>query len=226
MADDRSVTGAPAGPDRPDVMPEDIPTLRPRPWPSGLTPFRMTICGIEELPAHNARGVTHVLSLLAPDWPALAAFDLYPPHRRLELRFHDVIDPQPECVAPSLEDVEHLLAFGRDVAAPPSGHLLVHCQAGVSRSTAAAILIVVQARLHRPAAEAVRAVAVYRPKAWPNLRIIEFGDRLLGRNGELVEAVAAHYRAKLSREPWLAEAMIEGGRAREIALGGGTASSS
>ena len=206
------------------TAPEDIGAPRPRPWPNGLTPFRVTICGIDELPAHNARGVTHVLSLLAPDWPPLAAFDLYPPHRRLELRFHDVIDPGPGAVAPQPDDIEQLLQFGRDLKDTPRAHLLVHCQAGVSRSTAAAILIVAQARAHRPAAEAVRAVVAYRPRAWPNLRIIEFGDALLGRGGELITAVAAHYRARLSREPWLAEAMVEAGRGREIALTG-TASS-
>jgi predicted protein tyrosine phosphatase len=207
------------------TAPEDIGAPRPRPWPNGLTPFRVTICGIDELPAHGARGVTHVLSLLDPDWPPLAAFGLYAPHRRLELRFNDVIDPRPGYVMPERADVEQLLAFGRDLAATPSAHLLVHCHAGVSRSTAAAIVIVTQARPRRPAADAVRAVVAYRPRAWPNLRIIELGDELLGAGGEVVAAVAAHYRAALRRDPWLADTMTEAGRAREVALAG-TASSS
>jgi predicted protein tyrosine phosphatase len=207
------------------LAPEDLGAPRPRPWPNGLTPFRVTICGMDELPAYNAGGITHVLSLVDPDWPPLAAFDLYEPHRRLELRFHDVIEPHPERIRPEAADVERLLGFGRELAATPAAHLLVHCHAGVSRSTAAAILIVVQARPHRPAVEAVRAVTASRPRAWPNLRLIELGDELLGRRGELVVAAAAHYRAALAREPWLAEAMIEGGRGREIALTG-TASSS
>ena len=29
----------------------------------------LTICGLEELEQHRARGVTHVLSILDPDWP-------------------------------------------------------------------------------------------------------------------------------------------------------------
>ena len=211
--------------DRIDLSPEDIGMPRPRPWPAGFTPFRVTICGIDELPGYNTHGVTHVLSLLDPGWPRLAAFDLYDPHRGLELRFHDVVEERPGYIAPQPGDVEQLLEFGRDLAATPRAHLLVHCHAGVSRSTAAAILITVQARPRRPAAEAVRAVATLRPRAWPNLRIIEFGDELLGRGGELVAAAAAHYRAALAREPWLAEAMIESGRGREIALTG-TASSS
>ena len=55
-----------------------------------------------------------------------------------------------------------------------------------------------------------------RPRAWPNLRILEFGDALLGRNGEIVAAASAVYRRVLDREPHLQEAMIDGGRGREI----------
>ena len=60
-------------------------------------------------------------------------------------------------------------------------------------------------------------MARVRPRAWPNLRILELGDVLLGRGGEIVAAAGAHYRRALDREPWLAEAMIDGGRGREVA---------
>ena len=96
-------------------------------------------------------------------------------------------------------------------------HLLVHCHAGVSRSTAAAILVMAQTCPDRPADEVLREVVRLRPRAWPNLRILEFGDEILGRHGEIVEAARAHYRRALEREPWLAEAMIDGGRGREVA---------
>ena len=66
------------------------------------------------------------------------------------------------------------------------------------------------------AREALEAVSQLRPRAWPNLRILEFGDALLGRDGEIVAAVAAIYRRILEREPALQDAMIDGGRAREV----------
>jgi predicted protein tyrosine phosphatase len=193
-----------------------------------LSPFRITICGLDELGCHHARDVTHVLSILDPGWPepdALRSFDV---HRRLKLHFHDVIEALPGWVAPERWDVELLLAFGRDLREfrreageePTETHLLVHCHAGVSRSTAAAILILAQHHPGRPAAEAVREVARLRPRAWPNLRMIELGDALLGHGGEIIAAVQAHYRAALDREPWLAEAMIDGGRGREVAAAG------
>ena len=183
-------------------------------------PFQVTICGIGELGLHCEAGVTHVLSLLDPGSPEPEAFGIFDPHRRLELRFHDVIDADPGCVPPERPDVEQLLSFGRDLANAKGAHILVHCHAGVSRSTAAATLILVQARPDRPAEEALQTVVRRRPRAWPNLRILELGDALLGRRGEIVVAARAHYRRVLEREPWMIEQMIDGGRGREVAEAG------
>ena len=182
-----------------------------------LVPFQVTICGIDELEDRCATGVTHVLSILDPGWPEpdpISRFDL---NRRLRLRFHDVIESQPGWIAPERWDVELLLAFSRDLAASGRAHLLVHCHAGVSRSTAAAALVMAQTRPDRPAEEVLQEVTRLRPRAWPNLRILEIGDEILGRHGEIIEAARGHYRRALEREPWLAEAMIDGGRGREVA---------
>jgi predicted protein tyrosine phosphatase len=66
--------------------------------------------------------------------------------RKLELRFHDVIEDDPGMVPPREEDVVRLLAFGRDlmVEPPNDAHLLAHCHAGISRSTASMALILAQ----------------------------------------------------------------------------------
>jgi predicted protein tyrosine phosphatase len=183
---------------------------------ANLARFRVTICGIPELDEHCAAEVTHILSILDPDWSDPLSFATFPPHRRLALRFHDIIEPTPYRLAPSRDDVERLLAFGRELGEPAGNHLLVHCHAGVSRSTAAAALILAQAHPDRPAGEALDAVARIRPRAWPNLRILEFGDALLGRDGEIIAAAAAIYRRVLDRDPLMEEAMIDGGRAREV----------
>jgi predicted protein tyrosine phosphatase len=179
-------------------------------------PFRLTICGIPELDEHCSDGVSHIVSILNPDWPEPPAFAKFAPHWRLDLRFHDVIEPDPDQVAPSRTDVARLLAFGRELNDRTGSHLLVHCHAGVSRSTAAAALILVQMHPDRPARVALDTVARMRPRAWPNLRMLEFGDALLGRNGEIVDAASAVYRRALDREPLMQEAMIDGGRSREV----------
>jgi predicted protein tyrosine phosphatase len=185
-----------------------------------LVPFQVTICGIDELGLHCVAGVTHVLSILDPGWPEPEAFGAFDPHRRLELRFHDVIDASPGALPPESLDVEQLLTFGLHLTEARGKHLLVHCHAGVSRSTAAATLILTQARPDRPAEEALKAVVRHRPRAWPNLRMLELGDALLDRRGEIVDAARGHYRRVLDREPWLIEQMIDGGRGREVAEAG------
>jgi len=185
-----------------------------------LAPFQVTICGIDELGFHWEAGVTHVLSILDPGWPEPAALGAFDAHRRLELRFHDVIEAGPGWIAPERLDVEQLLSFGRDLTEARGTHLLVHCHAGVSRSTAAATLILAQARPDRPAEKVLQAVVLQRAQAWPNLRILELGDALLDRRGEIVGAARAHYRRRLEREPWMIEQMIDGGRGREVAEAG------
>jgi len=185
-----------------------------------LVPFQVTICGIDELGFHCEARVTHVLSILDPGWPEPEVLGAFDPHRRLELRFHDVIEAGPGWIAPERLDVEQLLSFGRDLTEARGTHLLVHCHAGVSRSTAAATLILAQARPDRPAEELLQAVVRQRSHAWPNLRILELGDALLDRRGEIVDAARAIYRRRLEREPWMIEQMIEGGRGREVAEAG------
>jgi predicted protein tyrosine phosphatase len=145
------------------------------------------------------------------------AFSAFAPHRRLSLRFNDIIEPEPDRLAPTRDDVERVLDFGRALGGPlEDSHLLIHCHAGVSRSTASAALILAQAEPTRPAKDIFAAIVSIRPRAWPNLRILEFGDAILGRNGEIVAAVSTVYRGALDRKPHLQEAMIDGGRAREV----------
>jgi predicted protein tyrosine phosphatase len=181
--------------------------------------MRITICGIPELGEHCQAGVTHVLSILDPGWPDPAAFDDFGPHHRVALRFNDIIAPTPGEILPSREDVAQLLDYGREVmAAGPDAHLLIHCHAGVSRSTASAALLLARAEPERPAAEIFAEIARLRPRAWPNLLILEHGEAVLGRPGEIVPAVAAQYRRVLSVNPDFARYIRDIGRGREVEL--------
>jgi predicted protein tyrosine phosphatase len=190
-----------------------------------FVPFDITICGLDELDRQCAEGRSHILSILDPDWPLPFALQEPRRHAWLELRFHDVIDEAPDYVPPQIppqaSHVEDILAFGRALhrAPPEAAHLLIHCHMGVSRSTAAMTLILAQARPDRPAAEAMAEVRRIRPKAWPNLRMIELGDALLGRRGQIVAAVREHYRSIMTENPTVAETMIAFGRGREVLHG-------
>ena len=186
--------------------------------PERFVPFNVTVCGIPELPTFRGAGVTHVLSILDPGYPEPSAFGQYGEHERLELHFDDVVDEREGMIAPQKADVERILAFGRDLVAEPEGigHLLVHCHAGVSRSTASLIMILAQAKPERPARDAVAAVVGIRAQAWPNLRMTEFADGILGRKGELVAAVRERHHAYGVSHPEFADDMITFGRRREV----------
>jgi hypothetical protein len=90
-------------------------------------------------------------------------------------------------------------------------HLLIHCGAGFSRSPAAVALLLAQAAQAISPGDIAAEVLRPRPTAWPNLRIIELGDSLLDRRGELVEAASRIYRHRLAHQPGLAELMMANG---------------
>ena len=186
--------------------------------PSVDTPFMITVCGLEELAGHAGRQVSHVLSILDPDQPEPEAFGAYGEHARLELKFHDVIEEAPGFRAPRRQDVAKILAFGEDILRDPKNlrHLLVHCHMGISRSTAAMALLLAQALPDVPASDVMARIVRIREKAWPNLRILMFGEEQLGRKGELSSAAGAVYRLQLERRPEIKNFFVDAGRGREI----------
>jgi predicted protein tyrosine phosphatase len=175
------------------------------------------ICGLDELIGHQGRGVTHILSILDPEWPDPEAFQAYDPHFRATLRFHDAIESGPDILLPQRPDVEAILTFGRDAA--EAGGLLIHCHAGISRSTAATLMILAQAHPHEDEEELAERLLQTRPQAWPNSRMIGFADELLDRNGRLMTATTGIYAQQLVRRPELGETMRRLNRGREVELG-------
>lgn len=177
----------------------------------------LTICGLGEIAGHGERHVSHVLSILDPATPD-PDFTGYPVHQRTVLRFHDIVDPAPGLIAPTVADIDAILAFGRALedGTPAEGHLLVHCHMGISRSTAAMAMILAQAHPDEPEAGLLARIAAMRPQAWPNLLMIEFADARLGRGGRLCDAVVGLYRRSLDTNPQFGESLARLGRTREL----------
>ncbi|WP_340116060.1 protein-tyrosine-phosphatase [Pelagibius sp. 7325] len=186
----------------------------------------LTICGIEELPTHQKRSVTHVLSLIDPGWPELEAFRSYDRHHRTTLHFNDIIDPQPGRTMPTRDDIASILQFGEELEASArdrdgehdGGHLLVHCHMGVSRSTAAMLSLLAQVHADENEDRLFERLRDIRPQAWPNSVMVGYADDLLGRGGRLVAALKRHYGRQVSRDPALAQWMIDLGRRREVEM--------
>lgn len=178
-----------------------------------LVPYRITICGLEELCQHGRSGVSHVLTILDPEWPDPTDFAAYAPHSRTVWRFHDIIGERPGMAAPQPTDVAAILAFGREHGG--IDHLLVHCHMGISRSTAAAAILLAQHNQGRER-HAFDHLWAIRPRSWPNSRMVRFADDMLGRQSALVDAMREHHARVAAAYPDFAALLRQGERAAEV----------
>lgn len=90
-------------------------------------------------------------------------------------------------VMPGEQHVDDMLRFVRrwDRKAP----LVVHCYAGISRSTAGAFVTACALNPDRDERQIARALRLASPTAYPNIRIVRLADGILKRNGRMVRAI-------------------------------------
>lgn len=155
------------------------------PRTSSKHPHTIFVTSLFEMP-HFVRELTpaRVVSIIQPEFqperpPTLGEA------AHLRVAVHDISDYRPDQILAARRDVESLIGFveGWD---PADGAFLAHCYAGVSRSTAAALIAatIKTADPHWSALH-LRAAA---PHAQPNRRIIALADEILGLDGALVSA--------------------------------------
>jgi predicted protein tyrosine phosphatase len=142
-------------------------------------------------------GARHVVTLLSADDHVDRPSGV-PADNHLFLRMHDISEPLDGHVAPDVEHVANLVDFVRnwDRTAP----LVVHCWAGISRSTAAAFVSVCALRPERDEHEIAWAIRRASPTATPNIRIVKFADAMLRRDGRMVTAIESIGRGTLADE--------------------------
>ena len=147
------------------------------------------VSSLERAPSLAARHKPGlIVSLLSP-YDAFPVFAGHAPERHLQVPIHDIAEDVGDWKAPASADAERVIRFLEpwDRSAP----LLIHCWAGVSRSTASAFIA---ACIHNPGAdeeEIARAIRRASPTAAPNPRLVAHADALLGRCGRMSKAVAA-----------------------------------
>jgi predicted protein tyrosine phosphatase len=142
-------------------------------------------------------GARHIVTLLGVD-DYIERPSSVPAGNHLFLRMHDISEPLDGHVAPDAEHVASLVQFvhGWDRAAP----LVVHCWAGISRSTAAAFVSVCALKPERDEREIAWAIRRASPTATPNIRIVKFADAMLDRKGRMVAAIEGIGRGTLADE--------------------------
>ena len=134
-----------------------------------------------------AHAPERIISLLAPEVTFPETGPAYV-ERHLRLRFHDIRVPTEGQVMPSAKHIDDLLTFL--AAWDRTDPILIHCRAGISRSTATAFIA---ACLHNPHTDEQQiAVALRRvsPLARPNETLIRLADYAMKRNGRMIEAIA------------------------------------
>lgn len=121
--------------------------------------------------------------------PALRLrFNRRPAPPQLVLAFEDVDDNTLGLAVANEDHVSKALEFARRNQA---ASLLVHCFHGVGRSAAIALAILADRSAPGQEEEAVQQLLAIRPQATPNLVVVAHADRLLRRDGRLIEALAA-----------------------------------
>jgi predicted protein tyrosine phosphatase len=149
----------------------------------------IVVCGLGDVPSIiRTRRPSHMITLLDPssmiETPQGIEAD-----RHLKLGVNDIAEATDGLVLPGEGVVQRLLEFGRgwDESEP----LLIHCWAGISRSTASAFVLACER--NPEASERAIATAMRRaaPHASPNRRIVALADDMLGRGGRMVDAVHA-----------------------------------
>ena len=107
----------------------------------------------------------------------------------LILGMDDIATPIDGYIHPAEEHVTRLIEFVQrwDRRAP----MVVHCYAGISRSTAGAFISACALNPQRDEATIARAIRGSSRTAMPNSMLVGHADRILGRKGRMIAAVEA-----------------------------------
>jgi predicted protein tyrosine phosphatase len=159
---------------------------------------RIHVCPLSKIEATvAASGASHLISLINDDTPVMRPAAIMA-ENHLFLGINDIVEPMEGLVAPAEEHVSELIDFVAiwDRSRP----MVVHCYAGISRSTAAAFITLCALKPSRDEREIATRLRSASPFAFPNPRLIGFADRLLKRDGRMIAAVQSIGRGEIAFE--------------------------
>src|SRR5438128_3686727 len=145
------------------------------------------VCSLAALPdTVKATGASHVLTVMANVEQVQRPVSVLPAHH-LKVSMDDITEQMDGFVAPCEQHIERVLSFvrGWDRSAP----MVVHCYAGISRSTASAFAAACMLNPHREEIEIARQIRERSPIASPNRLIVSLADKALGRDGRMLRAL-------------------------------------
>jgi predicted protein tyrosine phosphatase len=145
------------------------------------------VCSLALMPETvHAIGARHVITLMRDTDQVMCPGSIRR-ENHLILTMDDISEPLDGYELPAETHVARLVDFvgGWDRAAP----LVVHCYAGISRSTAAAFVAACALNPRRDEAAIAKAIRMASPTASPNRRIVSLADKFLDRKGRMVRAL-------------------------------------
>ena len=156
------------------------------------------VCPLSLVPDTVARArASHLVTLINDNAPVMRPETILAANH-LFLGINDIVEPMEGMVLPSQAHIRELIDFigGWDRERP----IVVHCFAGISRSTAAAYITLCAVNPDRDEAEIAQSIRAASRFASPNPLIVALGDHLLGRDGRMVKAIAAIGRGEVAVE--------------------------
>ncbi len=150
---------------------------------------RLHVCSLERVAATvKATGARSLVTLLKHDFPVERP-RVIAPENHLRLGVNDVVEAAPGMIVPQAEHAALLVDFARawDRREP----MVIHCFAGVSRSTAAAFIAACALMPARAESDIANELRRLSPTATPNALLVRHADALLARGGAMMAAVAA-----------------------------------
>jgi predicted protein tyrosine phosphatase len=134
----------------------------------------------------KATGASHVLTVMA-NVNQVQRPESVLPANHLRVQMDDITEQMQGFVAPNDSHIVQVLDFvrGWDRNAP----LVVHCYAGISRSTASAFAAACMLNPQRDEVSIARQIRAASPIASPNRLIVMLADKALGREGRMLRAL-------------------------------------
>jgi predicted protein tyrosine phosphatase len=133
-------------------------------------------------------GARHVVTLLSASSGLIRPASV-PPEQHVTLIASDITEPMEGHILAGEDHVRKLIRFIEtwDRQAP----MVLHCYAGISRSTAAAYIAASVLNPQLDEVHLARRLRASSPSATPNPRLIALADHLLRRDGRMVSAIKA-----------------------------------
>ena len=156
------------------------------------------VCSLARLHATvEQTGARHVVTMLK-QIELVTRPPTIPAENHLHVSVDDIAEPMEGQIHPSEQHVAQLIDFVQRW--PRTKPLVVHCYAGISRSTAAAFISACALAPHRDEASIARAIREASHTAYPNPLLVKLADRQLGRGGRMILAVEQIGRGTIAFE--------------------------